>query len=183
MESIETLNSRLVDHFSIDIVTGDPIFRIVFSEDVYEKRLTKYTKEGFELLTPQIVELPKYKQWIHNKYVLERLVVIPDHSPKALELGVGVTSYEPLFVYEDNAGNPLPPKWEVTKYVIEETYAKIKGGKSGMAKYIDSEIDPEAKEERLKNLQEELFGNETDTTDALAYGQAIVVPTNYNKEN
>jgi hypothetical protein len=30
---------------------------------------------------------------------------------------------------------------------------------------------------------EELFGDETETGDALAYGEAIVVPRNYEKEN
>jgi hypothetical protein len=36
---------------------------------------------------------------------------------------------------------------------------------------------------RITKLVEELFGNETETGDAMAYGEAIVVPNSYKKEN
>src|SRR5689334_9373374 len=82
VEKIEVLNSRLVDHFGIDTVTGDAIWRIVFSEDQFEKRLGTYddiTKGGIYLRTvTEVREVPKYRQWIHKKYILERLVLVPE---------------------------------------------------------------------------------------------------------
>ena len=175
LESLKIINTRLINHFGIDSNTGNPIWRIVFSDDQVEKRKTWYTKEGFKLLTPEIVELPKYRQWIQGKYILEQLVAVP---PEHDELAVGATSYEPIFVFEDATHNALPVKWEVAKFAIDCVYAAM--GRSNLAKY-----KPDAKEEnaelRIAALEEELFGNETDITDALAYKEGVTVPSNFVK--
>lgn len=176
-EPIDVLNKRLMEHFGVSW-DGRPIFRIVFSEDQFEKRLTDRTDSGVLLLVPEVRELPKYKQWIHNCYLLERLVIVPE--AQQLE-AAAKTSYEPLYVYMDKDGFPLPPHWTVTKFVIDNVYAAE--GKSGLAKYKEdlSKETPEGREKYLQDLQEELFGNETNTTDALAYKEGVVVPSNYEK--
>ena len=111
-ESIEVLNQRLVDHFST-AWNGQPMFRIVWSENQFEKRLVGFTDGGIQLLVPEMREVPKYKQWIHNKHILERLVIVPEFQQDKL---VEKTSYEPVWVFEDKNGFPLPPKWEATKF-------------------------------------------------------------------
>jgi hypothetical protein len=171
------INKLLREHFGI-ADNGDAIFRIVWSETQYEKRLTKYTDEGLELLTPEVRLLPKYKQWIHQKYVLERLVAVPQIS--AGELAGVKVSYEPLHAFEDKNGNPLPPKFEISKFVIDTIFAAM-GQESLGPKYADPEASLEANEARVEKLQEQLFGNETEVGDALAHKQAIIVPRNYNK--
>lgn len=175
LESIETLNERLINIFGK--FNGQPKFRIVWSEDQYEKRLTKYSKEGLELLQPQMVELPKYKQWIHNKYILEQLVPVPENQLHELTTAL---SYEPLWVFEDNQGNALPPKWQAIHLLIHNLYAQMD---SSSVKYKDPEATPEGaieeREKRLAAIQEQLFGNESNTTDALAHNQAVIVPRNY----
>ncbi len=168
MEGLETINKRLLDYFSKDIASNQPIWRIVWSEDQYEKQLTKYTPEGLELLYPEMREVPKYKQWIHNKYILERLVIVPPINETELTTK---TNYEPVWVFEDKHGNPLPPKWEVCKYVIDCVLAAQ--GKSNLAHYNRDDESVEKKEERVNRLMEELFGNETSTTDALAYREGV----------
>jgi hypothetical protein len=178
MESIDSLNRRLIEYFGVDTITGDPIWRIVFSDDQYEKRLIDVIDEGFPLLIPEVREVPKYKQWIQHKYVLERLVVVPKINAK--ELPGAKLTYEPLWVYEDKDHNPLAPKWEVTEFVIDTVYSAQ--GKSNLAKYKPDEKDLNTKESaelRIKELEKELFGNETDVGDSLAHDQAIIVPRNY----
>lgn len=166
----EEINKRLKDHFG-QADSGDAIFRIVFSEDQFEKQLTEYTAEGLQLLYPEWREVPKYRQWIHQKYILERLVAVPAINSKELTVKV---SYEPLRVFERGDGTPLPPKWEAAKFTVDLLYHAL--GKENMwPKYMDPGDPPEAKEARLKQLQEELFGNETEVGDALAHKQGVAL--------
>lgn len=179
-EPIERINKWLSDTYSIDIASGKPIWRVVWSEDQFEHRLTEYTDGGIALLIPEVRELPKYRQWIREKYVLEQLVAIPITSMR--ELPATKVSYEPLWVFEHHStGQALPPLISVCKFVIDAVNAAK--GHHSMRKYVDDEAkNPiESRENRINKLQEELFGNETDTGDALAYKEGVVVPNNYTK--
>jgi hypothetical protein len=176
LESTEILNERLLNRYG-KFEDGRALWRVVYSEDQYEKRLTWFTPEGFKLLSPVMVELPKYKQWIHNKYILEKLMPIPESQLREL---VGKTSYEPVWTFEDRYGNVLPPKWEAIEIIIRTIHQK-----SALAvgmPYVDPDNEScpeeslEKRRDRVVKIEEELFGNETDTGDALAHKQAIVVP-------
>lgn len=169
MEKVEVLNKRLIDHYG-KYLDGQPMFRIVFSNDQLEKRWTEYTKEGFQLLQPEVRELPKYS-YIHGKYVLERLTEVNPGTDLTVKL-----SFEPLWVFEDKHGNPLPPKWEVADMVIKNVYNALGIEKKPL---LDPNASPEARKEKLDKLYQETWGNETNTGDALAYKEAIVVPRNY----
>lgn len=179
MESIETLNRRLVDEFGADSDTNQPMFRIVWANDQLEKRLTEYTEKGTALLYPIVMEMKKYP-YLKDTYVLEQLVVVPEMNMK--ELPASKLSYEPIWAYRDGDDNPLPPIWPATKFVIDTLYAAM--GKKGLAKYVDSEKNttPEGRELRISELAQELFGNETETGDAMKYGEAIVVPNSYDNK-
>lgn len=178
---LEAMNQALIDLYGIDTSTGQAIWRVVWSEDQFEKRLGTYrdiTPNGlFIREVTEIREVPKYRQWIREKYVLERLVVIPDTNIP--ELPATKLSYEPMFPFEDAQERALPPKLEVCKIVIDTIYAAQ--GKSSLAKYVDEEAknDPKRKQ-AVKEIYDELFGDETKITDALAMGHGIVVP---GKEN
>lgn len=174
-EPIQSINQQLIDLFGIDTISGLPIWRIVFSEDQFEKRLMSYTDSGLQLIHPEVRLVPKYRQWIQERYVLEQLIIIPEINTD--ELPSTKSTYEPIYIFETQLGEALPPKVQVAKFVIDSIYAAI--GKSSLAKYIDDSIV----EEDVKKLQNELFGNETEVGDALAYGQGVVVPHNYKKED
>ena len=175
MESIETLNARLMEYFGIDTASSQPIFRIVWSEDQFENRLTDTLDSGIQLLFPVIRLCRKYN-YIKDLYILERLVVVPEEQVKELA-GLKV-SYEPLFAYRREDGTPLSPTWEATKFVVDTVLAAT--GKKSLRKYVE-DTSPEALDARITKIQQELFGNETDTGDALAYKEGITVPTNYTK--
>lgn len=176
-EPIASINSQLVDLFGIDTVTGHPMWRVVFSEEQLENRYgtyDDYTREGIYLRTVTEVRLvPKYRQWIRRKYVLERLTVIPDIN--AEDLPATKLSYEPMYVFENFKGEPLPPRVDVCKILIDTTYAAM--GKKSMAKYVDdySQYTEEARDKRINELMEYLW-DPSDMSEALHQKQGIVVP-------
>jgi len=181
-ETIDSLNSQLEDLFGIDTITGMPIWRISWSEDQFEKRLGTYddfSPSGIYIRTVREVRnVPKYRQWIKERYVLERLVLVPEISQD--ELPTSKLSYEPIYVFETSKGEYLPPKFNAAKFAIDSVYAVQ--GKSSLAKYIDNETEGmEQKEQRINALQEELFGNETPVGDALAHGYGVTVPNSYGE--
>ena len=177
MEQITSLNQRLVDYFGLDTASSNPMFKVVWADDQIEKRSIQYTDNGVELLYPIVREVKKYS-YLHNVWVLEQLVIVPDEQRDELA-GVKV-SYEPLWVYVDASGNSLPPKWEPTKLVIDTMRAAR--GQSSLRKYVDPDAAEGATEERLTKLHEELFGNETDVGDALRYKEGVVVPSSYEEK-
>lgn len=186
-ETIESINSLLVDHFGKDTVTGLAMWRVVWSEDQYEHRLGTYddfTPAGIYLRTvTEVRHVPKYKQWIKEKYVLENLVEIPIVNQQ--ELPDSKISYEPIWVFQTGSGVYLPPKFEACKLIVDSIYA-TKGHKN-LVKYKDPEAGLskadqfEFQRDKIDKLQEELFGNETLVGDGLAHKMAIVVPRNFNK--
>lgn len=175
-EPIDSINKQLIELFGIDTASGDAMFRVVWSEDQYEHRLMETNDAGLFLLHPEVRLVPKYNQWVKNKHVLERLVVIPEVSIR--ELPATKVSYEILWVFEDKHGNALPPALWAAKFAIDCVYAAM--GKKSMAKYVDeaAKNPQEYREKRVRQIEEELFGNETPVGDALAYGTGVTV----NKE-
>ena len=141
--------------------------------------MTNYSDAGIQLLHSEVRLLPKYKQWIQNKFVLERLTVVPEVNSNEL---IEKISYEPIYVFENSKGEALPPKFEAAKFIIDSLNAAM-GRESLGPKYVDPEKDNpiEQQAERVKKLEEELFGNETNVTDALTYGHGVVVPGRYEE--
>lgn len=178
-ESIESINLQLIDLFGIDTSTGQPLFRVVWSEDQFEKRLTDRSNSGLILPTPMMKLLPKYKQWIKERYVLERLVIVPEVNIKELA-GIKL-SYEPVWVFKSKNDNYVPPTLWGCKFVIDTLYAAL--GKQSLAKYADPESELEnaleLKRERVSKLEEELFGDESSILGRTITGEAIVVPQSY----
>lgn len=182
-EKIETINEFLKENFGIDTEDSLPIFRIVWSEDQYEKRLTEYTDSGIKLLYPEIRLLPKYKQFIQNSYILERRVLVPEQN--ITELAGLKKSYEPLWVFRADNGDPIPPTIAGCKMIIDTVYAAI--GKKNLSKYKDpfEGLTPqesyELNKQRLNTIYNELFGDESSLGGEThnASGSAIIMPGNY----
>jgi hypothetical protein len=178
MEKIDTLNQRLEDFYGCDSDTGKPIFRIVWANSETEKRMMDTTDTGVQLLYPAVREVKKYP-YLKDLYVLERLVVVPEMNLP--ELPATKLSYEPLWAFRDPDERFIYPSWDAAKFIVDTLYAAL--GKSSMAKYVDDEKNTtkEGRDQRIQELQGELFGNETETSDALKYKQGIVVPNSYDK--
>lgn len=185
-EKIATINQFLRDTFGIDTDDSLPMFRVVWSEDQYEKRLTKYTDTGIELLQPEVRLLPKYKQFIQDSYILERRVLVPEQNQE--ELAGLKKSYEPLWVFRQDNGDPTPPTIYGCKFIIDTMYAAL--GKKNLSKYKDpmDGLTPaesyELNKQRLDKTHNELFGDESSLGGEThnASGSAIIMPENYSKE-
>lgn len=181
-------NKRLSDIYG-ELEKGMPFFRLVWSDDVFEKRWMTHTDEGFQLLYPEVREVPKYRNWKPERYVLEGLQFISPEMESDIPFPI---SYEPIWTFEDKGGNYLPPIWPAIHFILETL--KENTEKSNMVKYKDPDADPqeaiENKKVRVDKLVEDLFGNETNVTTALshrsgvAYGPGSSPNTNsQNKEN
>lgn len=174
-DELNRLNKLIEDYYGK--VENLPYFRLVWANDQFEQRWMEYTNEGFKLIHPEVREVRKYS-YIRNKYVLEGLQEVPLHAKTQL---TGEYSYEPFWTFEDRRGDFLKPIWPAIRIILET--ARYNQEHPGRVKYIDPEWDTEAsqenKEKRLKEIESMLFGNETATTDALAYREGVVVPSNF----
>ena len=153
-----------------------PNYRLVWADDLLEKRWMTHTDEGLQLLHPEVREVPKYKNYIREKYVVERLSAVSKLVETDL---VEELSYEPLWVFETGDGNPILPTWAAIKFLIENVIRAM-DAPFDRVKYKDPESNPAEAEhlklERVKAIEEALFGNESVVTDALRYKDGIVVP-------
>lgn len=183
MESIDSLNRQLIDLYGIDTITGQAIWRIVWSDDQFEKRYatyTDFTPNGlFIREVTELREVPKYRQWVHHKHILERLVLIPETN--MIELPGQRVSYELLYTFQDKDSNPLPPRIDVCQILIDTVYAAQ--GKGNLAKYKEgSEEVLQKRKQNIQEIYEYLCADESPIGDALAVHSGISVPSNYNKE-
>jgi len=173
-EELNILNTRLKDYFG-QVTTGEANWRVVYSNDQFEDRHGEYedrTPEG--LLIRRVTEwrnVPKYRQWIQDKWVLEALVEVPLGT---LELGTKLT-YEPMYAFPHIDKQPRIPIWAAVRLLIDSVNEKV--GVTVGARYKDPESNPQEaavhKDAELARIQEDLFGNETDIGDALAYRQGV----------
>jgi len=183
-EQIKTLNQRLKDNYG-KFEDGSAIWRISFSDDQLEKQqgtFRDYDANGNFIREYRGVKEVKKYEWIRGKHLLERYTIVPFQSK--YELVEAKVSYEPVFVFEDKDGNPLPPKWEVIQIVIDDIHKKAMQAVGIRVPYKDPDavVDPEAKKLRLDGLVKELFGNETPVGDALSHKYGVTVPHSYEKD-
>lgn len=190
-ETIETLNKSLRDLYGIDTVTGDQMWRVSWSDSQLEKRYGTYedwTASGiFIRRVTEVREVQKY-QHVRAKYILEHLVVVPDVS--MAELPVAKVSYECLHVFQDAFERYLPPHITICKLIIalvETAMQRSRDGLPPIKKFFDEEFSQEAseelKEKRIRELMNELHGDESGlygvTTNES--GSATFMPKNYEK--
>lgn len=171
-EPIESINKQLIDLFGIDTITGLAMWRVVWSNDQREKRYGTYddfTPGGLYIRTvTEVREVQKYP-WIRERFILERLCVVPEVN--ANDLPTSKLSYEVMWVFENDRREYLPPRVDACKFVIDTVLAAM--GKSDLVKYKESEKTEEERIEAVNKLQEELFGNETEIGDALAHKYGV----------
>jgi hypothetical protein len=181
MEQIDLINKRLIEYWGYG-EGKDPNFRVVFSDDQFENfwgTRAKFDSHKNLLGTETGFHQRKKYAFIRGKWILEQLMPVPEVNKTAL-LDKKL-SYECIWTFMDSKGNPLPVKWEAIEIVIN-TILKARN-KAFFAKYTDHEDEPIQKAARIAEIEDELFGNESNVSDSLAHGQAIIVPNSYEKVN
>ena len=170
-EKIDDINQQLIREYGIATDNGKPMFRVSWGPDQFEKRLVSHTVEGMQLLHPEVQERPKYAKYCRDFYVLERLVIVSTANVHMLPSEA--QSYEPLHHFWGKDKEQLPPKFYVCKFIVDTVYAAM--GKKSMAKYIDEEAkNPiEVREARIKELEEYLYGDESNLLGRTITGEAV----------
>lgn len=170
LERLEDLNKRLADLFGL-LEDGRPNWRLVWSTDEFENRLSYYSKEGFELTSPIIEYQKKYPLQL-DRFILEHLTPVDKISLAELTTK---TSYEPLWTFEDENNNPLPPVWDVIELLIRQVQINmLAAGKRPIEKapYGFGNTAEECSF-RAGKLAKELYGNDTKIGDSLAMDTAV----------
>jgi hypothetical protein len=166
-DELNKFNRNLIDNYGY--YEGFPKFKLVWSDDVVEKRLTKFTKDGFELLVPEVKELPKYRQWKPERYIIEMLTFIGDNP----ELSVnGELGYEPFYTFENKAEEFLIPNWNAAKVIID-AMLEIAGVRKAAKYNTSNDFEREQLIKRVDELEEALYGNESRIGDALKSDSAV----------
>lgn len=169
--TLREYNNRLRDVYG-ELDRDSPYFRLVWSDDVLEKRWMTHTDEGFQLLFPEVREVPKYRNWKKERYVLEGLQFIQEGVESDIPFKI---SYEPLWTFEDRHGEYLIPIWPAIHMILEAV--KESQQNAGKVKYRDPDSTvgeaKEAQDRRLKEMEEALFGNETPITTALSHRSGV----------
>ena len=192
VEPIERINQYLKDTFGIETTSSNPIWRVMWSE-YYEKRLDEFSDfddNGNLIRTVKEVRETRKYNYIFDRYVLERLVLVPDYQQD--ELAGLKKSYEPIHTFEDRNGNYLPPRIDACKFVIDVIYAaqygkKVRTFSELSAKFGDKESSHEAfleaKKKRIEDYENALYGDESSLGGATIgeSGNGIIVPRNYEK--
>lgn len=184
MESVEVLNERLINIYG-KYEDGQANYRLAWSEDQFENRFGTYNL--FDVHGNKIGEhtgweyAPKYRQWMPSQWVLEILLPVPDFQTQELTTKL---TYEPLFGFHAQHTKEETPQWDTIQFIIENV--RKAGAEKVRVKYKDPLIDQsdpkiakEVKEARISAMERDLFGNETDTGDALSYKEGVTVPNNF----
>lgn len=170
LERLDVINQRLLEHYG-RFEDGRANWRVVFSNDEFEKRIVDCTPEGLSLAYPEVREVRKYP-FDDGKYILERLIGIPDGALTDLTTR---TSYEPVWTFQDKDGNALPPIWDAIYCIVHTVTHNLSRAGMGVPLKQPEGLGNTAEEirDRVEKLEKELFEDETEITDALRYDSAV----------
>jgi hypothetical protein len=161
----ESINKRLVTLYGTDI-TKRPKFRLVWSEDILEHQdgeHHEFDASGKLLrIFKGVKEVPKFMYLgVFERWVLECLSDTPN----------GTDDYEPIFVFQTKDRQFLPPAWiAIEKFCYAWHNRHNKDVKS------QELTEQELREMSEAGIFEELFGNDTNVSDAFREKSAIALP-------
>lgn len=110
---VDIINKQLLKYGKM--LDGRPVFRVVFSDDLTEKRAGLFNKFHGEIWVGQesgIQEVPKYG-YIKGCWVLEKYSVTP--NPEVLNYD----NYEPVYSFRDKDQQYLKPILSVCEIIIQ----------------------------------------------------------------
>jgi len=123
---IEDINKKLYERGrSLD---GRPILRVVWTSDEWEIRFgehNEWSSSGNIWLSSWVgAKWVRKYNYMMDRWVLERLTFLPlDNEIVKKELPHARNgTYEPLHVFIDKNGNPLPVMWEAIEYALKVLY-------------------------------------------------------------
>lgn len=121
-------------------LTGKPKYRIVWSDDEFETRIGTYDEYSGNIFLRTVKGakmVPKYP-YVRHRWILEKYFS-PDVAYTECLPDSSQGLYEPLFVFQDKYGNPLPVVLKYVEIIVkfDQTYSRSTGQKS----YEDSALN------------------------------------------
>lgn len=176
--TLEQMNDKLKELYGSQL-NGQANFRLVWSEDQYEKRLSTFSDYYGHIFLRSVREVRYCKKysWIDRRFILEKLV--PNITPEELPCD-GPLTYCPIFVFENVQGIALTPNWRATNLLVQHLlYGKrSKLSLATMAEQYDAELEAD------KQFMLEYLNNEFPAVAAqLVHGEGISVPNSYGDAN
>lgn len=178
-EPIESINAQLKHLYGIDTVTGWVMWRVVWSNDQVEKVFGRFEDFVGKIFVREVTEIRERKKYPMDpdRWILEQLVLVPEINQEEM-LGLKI-SYEPIWTFENNKREYLPPALWACRYIIDQVL-EVKGKGTADKWYAkDDRKDGAngliARKKRVDKIYQDLFGNESDITDNLAAGQGVVI--------
>jgi hypothetical protein len=161
---VKSINKLIREHFGIDGNTGMPRYRISWSDSEREDRYGTFeiwygsiflrTEEG-------VRNVPKYP-YIKQRWILEKLFYLTGKNPEIQ----GKFTFEPLFTFESNAGDPLPVIWDVCKRIID---VSLQGPEQ---KFRNFTAEEEAAQEQEAKHFEEMIGEDQSEL-GISFGEGV----------
>jgi len=157
-------------------IFGQPIFRLVWSNEQFEIRTAEYTDyvEGIPIRTEVRTQRTEKYPYLWDRYILEQWYP-PEiiYSPDRPESANG--AYEPIFPFEDKDENRLPLRLDVCQIVVD-----CKLNRHVTAKDVEcmNKARAEMKEEKNKQYFEDVLDT-SDIQSNLHFGEAIIVPASF----
>lgn len=133
---------------------GDPLFRVVFSDDQVERRLGNFTDTHGGLFVRQVTEVREVRKypWIKEKWILERWASGELAAHKDLrEVKNGV--YICVYVFQDPKQEYLPPLLKVAEIVINNL---LNPRRQAEALQEDQKVWDKKEEDELNKIEEEI---------------------------
>lgn len=170
MTEAKRLNNWLRDQ-GISI-TGQVMYRLVWSESIYENRFGKFrdfTSSG--LFVREVTETRRVRKYnyIHERFILEKWA--PGNLTANRELpDASNGDYIPVYVFEDKKGNYLPPTERALKFILDYMNGRVDK---------DSEVPQELLDEKEIKYQVESMDNHPDFStsgearNAIAYSKGL----------
>jgi len=175
-ETIFVLNKRLEDRYGLGPDSLRSLWKLSWSNTQFEKRYGTYRDyvRGTNILLREVNEVREVRKYpyIENRWLLERLVPVPDINQDEL---ITKLSYECVWAFKLGQ----LPTWLTVEFLVDVCH-------TGMTKHNlpdrgpNSEEAIEERRKRIETIQEELFGDESDIADSIHYGAGIVVPNQFN---
>lgn len=121
---IHIINRRLIERYSKDFL-GQPIYRVIWSEDEIEKRFSTFEDyvPGTNILVRRVTEVREVKKYSYLKpqYVLEKMFV-NHHNKEILNnktLAPESCTYEPVWAFgHEKNGRARQPIWRAIELIL-----------------------------------------------------------------
>jgi hypothetical protein len=166
------INSRLGDQGRN--LFDQPLYKLVWSDNETELRrgvFREFIGSIFVRETIGVKQVPKYN-YLPNRWILERWCP-PEIAFNAELPNSRWGSYEPIYVFQDKFGNPLPFSEKVVFFIISLAEKSTR--------VTPEERMTEAQEKENKEIEEYVDSLEiSEISNALHLKEAIVVPGKVN---